>query len=202
MFKLLIIIFFSFNQINCFNDYIGKEFVLSSNKELEIGISQIYPIEYKKETNFSFKIEDDDIYQINIHSINCNFEVDFNGEIINQINLDTYSLKMNKTNNNIIIKPLIDIVEGKEKENYEQQKCHLTINSMNINKPEVRIENREDTFFYFEKGNSYLLNISYEIKEISTDTFAALFFQFNEKCNFSIDIYNNNEGNPFKIKSN
>ena len=202
MFKLLIIIFFSFNQINCLNDFNGEEFRQLPSKELEIGISQIYPIEYKKETNFIFKIEDDNIYQINIHSINCNFEIDFKGEIINQMNLDTYSLKMNKTNNNIIIKPLIDIVEGKEKENYDQEKCHLTINSMNMNQPEVKIENKEDSFFYFEKGNSYLLNISYEIKEISTDTFAALFFQFNEKCNFSIDIYNNNEGNPVNIKSN
>jgi len=202
MFKLLIIIFFSFNQINCLNDFNGEEFRQLPSKELEIGISQIYPIEYKKETNFIFKIEDDNIYQINIHSINCNFEIDFKGEIINQMNLDTYSLKMNKTNNNIIIKPLIDIVEGKEKENYDQEKCHLTINSMNMNQPEVKIENKEDSFFYFEKGNSYLLNISYEIKEISTNTFAALFFQFNEKCNFSIDIYNNNEGNPVNIKSN
>jgi len=73
---------------------------------------------------------------------------------------------------------------------------------MDMNKPEVKIENKEDNFFYFEKGNSNLLNISYEIKEISNDTFAALFFQFNEKCNFSIDIYNNNGINPIKIKSN
>ena len=134
MFKLLIIIFFSFNQINCLNDFNGEEFRQLPSKELEIGISQIYPIEYKKETNFIFKIEDDNFYQINIHSINCNFEVDFSGEIINQMNLDTYSLKMNKTNNDIKIKPLIDIVEGKEKENYDQQKCHLTINSMDMNK--------------------------------------------------------------------
>jgi len=120
MFKLLIIIFFSFNQINCLNDCFREEFQQLFSKELEIGISQIYPIEYKKETNFIFKIEDDNFYQINIHSINCNFEVDFSGEIINQMNLDTYSLKMNKTNNDIKIKPLIDIVEEKEKENYDQ----------------------------------------------------------------------------------
>ena len=52
---------------------------------------------------------------MNIHSINCNFEIEFKGEIIRQINLDTYSLKLNRTNNNIKLKPLIDIADGKEK---------------------------------------------------------------------------------------
>lgn len=73
--------------------------------------------------------------------INCNFEIDFKGEIIKQINLDTYSLKLNRTNNNFILKPLLDIAEGKEKENYSEKKCHLIINSMNENKPKVTIDN-------------------------------------------------------------
>lgn len=36
---------------------------------------------------------------------------------------------------------------------------------------------------------------------MTDDSFAALSFNFNEKCNFLIDIYNNNEENPIIIKS-
>ena len=85
-------------QVNCINKYneILEPVVNMNDETLEIGISNIYHIEYKKYTNFTFKIDDDDIYQINIHSINCNFNIDSNGKIINQLNLDTYSLKINK----------------------------------------------------------------------------------------------------------
>jgi hypothetical protein len=198
MLKILIFIFLIFYN-NCAENI--NQIEQTSNKTLEVGHSQTYSIEYKKDTNFLFNIKDDDTYQVNIHSINCNFEVDFNGEIIKQINTDTYSIRINKTNNIIILKPIVDTVEGKERENYNERKCHITINSMNENKPEVKIENKEETFFYFESSDSNALNISYEIKEIFSDSFASLSFQFNEKCNFSINIYNNNEGNLINIKS-
>ena len=198
MLKILIFIFLIFYN-NCAENI--NQIEQTSNKTLEVGHSQTYSIEYKKDTNFLFNIKDDDTYQVNIHSINCNFEVDFNGEIIKQINTDTYSIRINKTNNIIILKPIVDTVEGKERENYNERKCHITINSMNENKPEVKIENKEETFFYFESSDSNALNISYEIKEIFSDSFASLSFQFNEKSNFSINIYNNNEGNLINIKS-
>ena len=198
MSKLLIIIFWIF-----FHVYIGniEQFEQTLIKTVELGLSQTFPIKYRTETNFLFNIEDNNTYRVNIHSINCNFEIEFKGEIIRQINLDTYSLKLNRTNNNIKLKPLIDIADGKEKENYNEKKCHLIINSMNENQPEVEIENKEDTFFFFESSDSNSLSISYKIEEVTDDSFAALSFHFNEKCNFFIDIYNNNDGNPIIIKS-
>jgi len=200
--KLIIILYF-INQFNCFE--VHNE--ISDNLDdivyhtLEIGLSQTYSIEFKKSTSFIFNISDDSQYQINIHSINCNLDVDFNGEIINQINLDTYSLKINKTCNYIIIKPLIDIIDGKEKENYESKICHLSINSININQPKVKIENQDDSIFYFAPQYFNSLNISYELKEFSDDSFAALFFQFNEQSNFSINIFNNNGVSPSNLVS-
>ena len=62
---------------------------------MEAGLAQTHFIEYRKNTNLSFNIKDNENYQINIHSINCNIKIDFDGEIMNQINLDTYSLKIN-----------------------------------------------------------------------------------------------------------
>jgi len=173
------------------------------NITLEIGLSQTFNIEYRKDSKFFFDIKDESNYQVNIHSINCNFKLDFEGKIINQINLDTYSLKMNSDNKNITIKPLIDTIDGEEKENYDKKTCHLSINSIKLEQPEIKIKTKEDSIFYLDSQDLNTLNVSYELKNFSNVSFAALFFQFNEKSNFSINIINNNELNssPFISKN-
>ena len=103
---------------------------------------------------------------------------------------------MNANNKNITIKPLIDIIDGKEKENYAKKGCHLSINSIKLDQPEIKIETKEDSIFYFDSQDLHSLNVSYKLNNISNDSFAALFFQFNEKSNFSINIINKNEFNP------
>ena len=191
MFKILLFISLILYHVNCLNDcsYNIEQYEIL-NITLDLQISKILPIEYKKQTNFIFKIEDEntDTYRVNIHSIDCNIEIDFKGETISQKNIDTYSLRVNAINKTILVKPLIDKVDGIEKENYDQKICHIIINSINENQPEINIENNENTIFYFEKDE--ILNISYEKKGISNDSFVALLFQFNEKCNFSININN------------
>jgi len=193
MFKILLFISLILYHVNCLNNYYEN---IVQNEIFNItnitGISKNYYINYKNQTNFIFNIEDGNIdtYRVNILSIDCNIEIDFKGEKIAQKNIDTYSLRVNEINKNIVIKPLIDKVDGIEKENYDKKKCHIIINSINENQPEIKIENNENTIFYFEKDDIDELNISYEIKGISNDNFVALFFQFNEKCNFSININN------------
>ena len=194
MFHALISIFLIFSQVQCLNkkNLISNLLNEDSDQPLEIGISYLYLIDYNKDKTFIFNIEDDKNYQINIHSIDCNYKIDFQGEILNKINLDTYSLKANKTMNKITIKPLIDIIGGEEKENYAQKKCHLSINGINEDKPELKIDNNQDSFFYFKSEYYNTLTISYEIKQSSENNFVALFFRFNERTNFSIDVYANN----------
>ena len=165
MFKILLFISLILYHVNCLNDYyenIVQNEIL--NITLDLQISKTLPIEYKKQTNFIFKIEDEntDTYRVNIHSIDCNIEIDFKGEKIAQKNIDTYSLRVNAINKNILVKPLIDKVDGIEKENYDQKICHIIINSINENQPEINIENNENTIFYFEKDE--ILIISYEKK--------------------------------------
>ena len=193
-FILKVILFISYQYI-CLNkineNIINSESLNNISDNLtDIGLSKNYSIPYRSRKNFSFNIKDNNAYQINIHSINCNFKIDFSGEIINKINLDTYSLKMNSTNKNVIIEPIIDIINGEEKEDYDIKQCYLTINSINESQPEVKIENGQSSIFYFKSKDYDSLNILYEIKEneVSNNSFAALFFQFNEKCKFSIDI--------------
>ena len=186
------------NQVNNIDIYpdIHESTTDIFNTTLEIGLSQTYNIEFKKDSQFFFDIKDESNYQVNIQSINCNFKLDFEGIIINHIDLNTYSLKMNANNKNITIKPLIDIIDGKEKENYAKKGCHLSINSIKLDQPEIKIETKEDSIFYFDSQDLNSLNISYEIKNFSNDSFASLFFQFNGKSNFSINIINKNEFNP------
>ena len=157
----ILLIFYQVKCIYQYNEISSPIENLDNNKTLEIGIAKTYYIEFKKSKNLTFDINDDNNYQINIHSINCNIEIDSKGEIINKVNLDTYSLRIKKESKSIIINPIIDKIDGKEKENYELQKYYLSINSFNENQPEVIINNKEETIFYFESENSnslYLMN--------------------------------------------
>ena len=122
MFKLFLFILFILYQINCLIDYSGNLEDFGFNNELiKVGFTQNYSIEYKNYTNFELDINDNNTYRVNIHSINCNFEIDFKGKIINKFNFDTYFLKVNATNKNIKITPLINKEDGKEKENYDKK---------------------------------------------------------------------------------
>ena len=199
MLNILFTFFILFQNTSCILDFndISEQPNDYALLHMEVGIAQTHFIEYRKDTNLSFNIKDNDNYQINIHSINCNIKLDFNGEIVNQININSYSLKINSTNNYIIIKPVIDIIDGEEKENYGHKTCPLSINSININKPQLKIENKIDSIFFFENSNFDFLNISYEIKEKIEDNFVALHFQYDEKCNFSINVNFNNKENIF-----
>ena len=185
MSNIILVILLFLCQVECrMNNEISDFSAENSNQTIEIGISDTYSIEYRKETSFTFNIKDNSTYQINIHSINCNFKLDFNGEILNQINLNSYSLKMNETNKNITIKPLINKRDGIEKENYEQKRCYLSINSLNLNNPEIKIENKEDSFFYFKDYDK--LKISYEINKIDTTREQ---YKFEDFLSYYADYY-------------
>ena len=199
MSNILYILILLFLQTSCYNEYYS-DLGIPINEDgqkgvIDPGLSQTYFIPYQKETNFQFNISTQDILQINIHGINCNFKLEFEGETINKINLDTYSFIINSNNKNITIIPLLDIIDGEYKENYEKKSCPLSINSylINIEEPKLKIENKEESWLYLNHSNYTLLNILYNIKEVSFDSFAALSFKFNKKSNFLITVnYTNN----------
>ena len=161
---------------------------------VEPGIAKTYLLQYQKDTNFIFNKEGGGALQINIHSINCLFEIDFKGEIIYQKEFESYSFIIDSEHNNITIKPLIDIIDGRYKENYGNKNCPMLINSFLLtnNQAKIKIENNEENIFYLYYS---FLNISYEIDNIFEDSFVSLYFQFNEKSNFSINVYYQNEDN-------
>ena len=197
LFLLISIIDYS----NCINKQNSAFEEQNENWYISQGISKTVFIGYQKETNFIFNITEQDTLQINIHGINCNFELYFNGSLINQINLDTYSFLIDSYHNDITIKPLIDVADGKYKENYFKKSCPLSINSFlvkNDNHPSLEIGNKEENWFYFQPSNYNYLNLLYNIKEISSESFLALSFRINKKSLFSINITYENNNNQNK----
>ena len=165
---------------------------LLNNTTIEPGLSKTYFIKYFETTNIIFLKEDDqnDSLQVNIHSINCNIKINSQGEIINNLNSDTYSVKIDQSlNQNIVIEPIPDIINGKYKENYEKKYCYLSINSyyLNNSKQKLIIENKDENIFYLNSFNYNLSNIIYEIKNISNESFIFLNFHF-EDSQFLINI--------------
>ena len=190
MSKILFLILFL-----CQGIYIISKIDISNSFEdgeikVDPGFSQTYFINYEKNTKFTFNIAEEDSLYINIHSINCNFKLDFDGKLFNQINLNTYSLEINSANNNITLTPLFDVIDGIYKENYEKKTCALSINSFSTKdkQPELKIGNKEENIFHFEPDKYNSLNLLYKINEISHDSFIALHFLFNEKSHFSINV--------------
>ena len=187
--SVLMLVFHFIVCINEYNSY-SETTILQNIQEIEPGLSNTYFIQYEKQTFFSFNIDGQEKIQVNIHGINCNFELDFNGKLINEINLDTYSFELEPENRNITIKPLLDVIDGKYKENYGKKSCPLLINSFFINdrQPILKVENKEDSWIYLTNTSYNTLNILYDINEVSKDSFTTLSFRINIKSHFSINV--------------
>ena len=202
MLNLLFIILLIFNQTNCINinDDLANLQVADSKINIKPSTSATHSINYSQTTTFSFGATGD-ILQVNIHGINCNFKIDnkVDIDILNKTNLDTYSLRIRSQKKEISITPIVDIIEGEHKENYEIKSCPLSINSFlvrNNNNLPLQIQNKEKNIIYLANSINNALTLNYEIGEVSNDSFISLYFQLNEKSDISIKIFYNNDQNP------
>ena len=202
MWHILFLIFFILNQTLCkkinyeIEDKISDKEIKEgfsleyNNTTIKPGIADTHYFLYHKSTNIIFEIKDKEFIQVNIHAINCNFELEFNGTMMKQFNLNSYSFIISSENNSTIITPLLDVIDGQYKENYAKKKCPLSINSYVLNtdlsETELKIENNEESYFYLVPEKYNLLKLSYEIKEISEKSYVGLFFQYNEKITQTI----------------
>ena len=179
MSNIIIILFLLFIKLN--NSQTDK-----NDDEIVPGNSKIFFLDYREDNQRSFKLEinKSSELQINIHSINCYIQIDTEAEIISSYaNLNFYSLIANSSTNQLKIKPLKDMVEGKPKENYEVKTCPVSINSYYISdsKPKLTIANNEETVIYFAPSiYKDIFQITYEIKKKSNNNFVALHFKFEE----------------------
>ena len=165
MLNLLFIILLIFNQRNCINinDNLSN---LQANVKIAPSISGTHSIKYSETTTFSFSIKSGDILQVNIHGINCNFNINYKGDLLKKTNLDTYSIRISSSNKDISITPIVDIIEGEHKENYEIKSCPLSINSFlvkNNNNLPLQIQNKEKNIIYLANSINNALTLNYEI---------------------------------------
>ena len=171
-----------------------------NDDEIVPGNSQIFFLDYRDDNQRTFELDinNSSELQINIRSINCYIQIDTisNAEIISSsTNLNFYSLIANSSTNQLIIKPLKDMAEGKPKENYDVKTCPVSINSYYISdsKPKLTIANNEESVIYLYKN---IFQITYDIKKNSKNNFVALHFKFEENP-FLINItYSKNPSNP------
>ena len=183
-------------------------FIKSENDEKifqKPGISQTKSIKYLKKTKFTFsenKIEDD-LLQVNIYPINCNIRVYIESRELNEIAPNIFSTQINTTKESISIDPIVDILDGKWKENYEKKNCYLSINSYYIkdSQTELEIDNKEENIINLNNSIYHSFKISYEIKNISDDSLLSLNFRFEENSfKYNISYLIDNEQVYSKIK--
>ena len=177
----------------CLVIFVKSEYISQNIQEFNIEplISKKYSIDYFQRSKFIFsKIgNENEPLQVNIHSINCNIEIISKVNITNNKNFNTYSIKINPTHESIDIEPIFDMEYGEYKLNYEKIKCYLSLNSyfLHDSPQNLTIDNNEENILYFENSLS-IINISYQLKDVSTDNFIALYCGF-EESEFQIEVF-------------
>ena len=158
MLDILYIVLLIFQYSNCIINQKRISENIDEYKLIDPGISKTYFIQYQKNTKFTFNISDNDILQVNIHAINCNIKLDIERNLLNKVNLNTYSILLNSKKKDITITPLVDIIDGQYKENYEAKCCPLSINSylINDNEQKIKIENKEENIFYLNNSLNFI----------------------------------------------
>ena len=196
IFLLITIKSFLYDETNA----IPTEF--ENNITIDPGHSKTYNIKYFQTTILKFGNIDNEtknaFLRLNIHSINCNIEVYNNLDPVTKINLNSYSILVNLTDDNITIEPTPDKIDGEYKENYKEKNCYLSINSyfLTNEQPNLKIENKEENIFYLEHSRYSSFQASYELVNILTDSFITLNFQI-EESNFEVNInVDNKKENP------
>ena len=202
MSKILFLILFIFIRENNsyeFNDNSRQ----TKEKNFSSNISETFYLKYLYQTNFTL-IDDILNYslQVNLHSINCRIDVNFDGQILVQNDSEIFSLLLNSQNKSFIIKPLIDTIDGLHVENYGHKHCPLTINSYYINdtNQNLTIKNKEENFLFFDfdinkdKNIKNIFHLYYDKINILKDSFVAIYFRFEDvKLIINVSYIDNNK---------
>jgi hypothetical protein len=215
IFRIIILLFLIHcSNIKCIESNDRKSIFNNVNQDIEYNIElqkvQFEHLKYYQNNNFKIinnKSISNDIF-INFLSINCNINIkiknnenDRNNIILLNNTEDSYSFLIKKEiasldNTTFQVNPLMDIINGKYKYDYELRNCPLVINSGEYKEGnQINIENKEPTIFYF---NDYLrqYNILYNVKSIDmNETFVTFYFIFDRKSKFEINILDNENNN-------
>ena len=167
-----------------------------SDTEFEINVNSIqqFSINYESETifNFTSKTIFKDLI-VNMHSINCkvkiNIENSNTSDIINQMDDDTFSFRLNPeeiNNVKIRVNPILNSADERIIKNYENKTCPLIITNMEENSNTILELNNSSNLFFDEYNSEYIF--SYKVNEIELDSPIALSLTFNQKSQFEINI--------------
>ena len=171
-----------------------------SDTEFEINVNSIqqFSINYESDTIFNFTSETihNDLI-VNMHSINCkvkiNIENSNTSDIINQMDDDTFSFRLNPeeiNNVKIRVNPLLNSADERIIKNYENKTCPLIITNMEENSNTILELNNSSNLFFDEYNSEYIF--SYKVNA-DLDSPIALSLTFNQKSQFEININGTNK---------
>ena len=180
-------------------DYNSKKCIFWNYEKINIDSIQTLSMNYRKE--LLFKIITDNItnindLKVNIHSINCKIEVDFennnlNDVLINQMNDDIFSFTLNNKdiiNSKFKVTPLKYTIDGKIKKNYYNKTCSLIITNHQIikdNTPSLKLIDSSNLYF---DENFKEIQFYYDINDKVSDNPISLSLSFDQKSRFDISI--------------
>ena len=206
----ILFIFLNVKQKKCLNDLEGNIIFNNSKDDKDFiitpGIVETKYL-YKRETpfNFIFSNETNYLYDliINFYSINCKINIKiYNKSNMNDIgkalphlighDKDSYSIRINKSeikNTLINIEPLNNDLYYNYNRTYP-----LVINSIIIDDKEstLKIDEKDPIYIHFNKTFNKII-LSYELKNITNDSFAALFFSYHENAFFEVIVLDENK---------
>ena len=167
---------------------------------IEPEITQFKYLNYS-DHEFSFrgidKLKQKDLL-VNFYSIDCNINIDIdninkdseNYVFITGIKSNIYSIliKNNKTKNTeLLVRP--SIILGNNENYMNSRICPVLINSYYLEESKIIIEKNEYMALNFIE-NITIIELTYQVKNLTEDHFIVLSFISNENLNFNIDIKN------------
>jgi len=191
---LLILFSYLLLYTNCridLEDEFKKKDEYYKDKALEPGKIQMKYLKDQNRDPFTFKGDGINCdLLVNIYSLSCNVESSFNGRSFSslKLNANMFSGRIKKdliNSSEIIMKEKVYLINGNPK--YKDKKnCPLIINTIDMNKLTLLVEENEPSILYFDKDNLKIINLSYNVSK--NCSFLALSFSFNEVSKFNINI--------------
>ena len=202
--KIIYFLFYFGTYINSRqNNDIFKEinFLKKEENRIKVQTVQLKNISYNETNKLFFNITDNNKYFINVYSINCYIDIIIHQDdksgitIFNNMDNDQYSIIISNKENeifNFTVKPLMDIIDGKSKYNYDNRICPLVINSGKLwDDSKFTMDISEPTVLFFNNDLKQY-NISYKINDLDKWNFVAFSFMFNGQKKFYLRIFDNN----------
>ena len=163
------------------------------NYKLEPGKVILKYLNDSKDNHINFAEEIKDDLLVNLYSPSCDIYLENNiaqKELIFESG-NAFSIEFkNKSFKNAIINPVPKPYLINDNPKYQEKRiCPLVINTIEVNKLILSVEEKEPTFLYFYENLTQII-LSYNFAKLKKNSSLTLSFSFNNVTKFNINISN------------